>query len=411
MRASGRLRAAAAASLVAALALAGCGSQKAHTHGPASARRTTVDVYASLPMQGARALQGAGVLNGIKLALAQAHYRAGRWRIRLKVRDDASAGGGAWNAYMTARNAREAATDPQAVYYIGELDSDASEVSGPILNEAGVPQVSPLSLYSGLTSTKASPVDPSGRPTFIRLAPSDIVESQQLMEEALHAGCSRLALVHDSSLDATALAAQLMARRVQYGVQIPSEATLAAVTRNTPGFLNTVKSQGDRCLMFAGLSSPGAVALMTSLAGATPRPLRLIGSDGVCTASFTNPGAGGLPAGAASLFRCLAPAANLADNELGRAFLNHYRETYAVLTPDPLAVYGYVAMQLGIDAIADLGSRGDDKEAVRGNLFATRSEPSPLGTYSVARDGSTTLSAYGIYRVGAGGVPAYCGCQ
>ena len=66
--------------------------------------------------------------------------------------DDSTAAAGKWDPGQTAANARKAASDSKAVYYIGEFNSGASEVSIPILNEAGIPQVSPANTYVGLTT-------------------------------------------------------------------------------------------------------------------------------------------------------------------------------------------------------------------------------------------------------------------
>ena len=66
--------------------------------------------------------------------------------------DDSTAAAGKWDPGQTAADARKAASDPKAVYYIGEFNSGASEVSIPILNQAGIPQVSPANTYVGLTT-------------------------------------------------------------------------------------------------------------------------------------------------------------------------------------------------------------------------------------------------------------------
>src|SRR5207248_8920110 len=122
-----------------------CGGNHQRTNPAPRTKHARLDVYASLPLDGPRAVQAAAILDGIRLAYTQAHARAGHWHVRLIVRDDSSTSSGGWDAAKTAHNARAAASDSRAVYYIGELDSAASEISGPILNVAGVPQVSPLS--------------------------------------------------------------------------------------------------------------------------------------------------------------------------------------------------------------------------------------------------------------------------
>ena len=40
--------------------------------------------------------------------------------------DDSTAAAGKWDPGQTAANARKAATDPKAVYYIGEFNSGAA---------------------------------------------------------------------------------------------------------------------------------------------------------------------------------------------------------------------------------------------------------------------------------------------
>ena len=131
-------------------ALGGCGGG-AQTAGSSGG---TVDFYSSLPLNGTSAATAAAIVDGAKLALTQAGGRAGRFTVRYVSLDDSTPQSGTWNQAKTAANAREAAADPKAVYYIGEFNSGASEVSMPILNRAGVPQVSPASTYVGLTTNE-----------------------------------------------------------------------------------------------------------------------------------------------------------------------------------------------------------------------------------------------------------------
>jgi len=103
-------------------------------------------------------------------------------------------------------------------------------------------------------------------------------------------------------------------------------------------------------------------------------------------------------------FRSTSPAGKVGSTGAGRAFLAAYRTAYRA-PPDPLAVYGYESMRLGLDTIAGLRARGDDRAAVRAALFAVTDRSSAIGTYSFRRDGSTTQSSYGLYRVGRGRMP------
>ena len=144
-----------AVALVAAAALAAPAAQRSSSSGSSSAATggNVVDVYSSLPMQGGSSAQTIPLVNGIKLALSEANNKAGQFTVNYKELDDSTAAAAKWDAGQTSANAKEAATDPKAVYYIGEFNSGASEVSIPILNQGGVPQVSPANTYVGLTTS------------------------------------------------------------------------------------------------------------------------------------------------------------------------------------------------------------------------------------------------------------------
>ena len=158
-----RTPAIAAALAAVALAAAGCSSSgSSSTAGGGSSSGSsggTVDIYSSLPLQGASTAQTTPMVNGMKLALAQANNKAGQWTVNYQSLDDSTAAAGKWDPGQTGANARKAATDPKAVYYMGEFNSGASQVSIPILNQAGLPQVSPANTYVGLTTN-----EPGSRP-------------------------------------------------------------------------------------------------------------------------------------------------------------------------------------------------------------------------------------------------------
>src|SRR5208283_6021594 len=154
-----------------AVAVVGCSSSSRSTSAggsssssSAAAGGNTVDIYSSLPLQGANTAQTVPMVNGIKLALDQAGGKAGQWTVNYQSLDDSLASTGAWDAGQTAANARKAASDPKTIYYIGEFNSGASEVSIPILNQAGIPQVSPANTYVGLTTSIPGASAP-GEPT------------------------------------------------------------------------------------------------------------------------------------------------------------------------------------------------------------------------------------------------------
>ena len=81
---------------VAVVALAACGSSKKSSSGGSStsAGPNTVDVYSSLPLQGASSAQTGPLVNGIKLALAEAGGKAGKFTVNYQSLDDSTAAAG-----------------------------------------------------------------------------------------------------------------------------------------------------------------------------------------------------------------------------------------------------------------------------------------------------------------------------
>src|SRR5688572_5457222 len=143
---------------------------------------STVKVYSSLPLQGASRPQTTAMVNGIKLALEQAGGKAGDFNVTYESLDDSTAQAGSWTPEATTANARKAAQDDTTAVYIGEFNSGASAVSIPILNEGGVPQISPANTYVGLTTDApgSSPGEPdsfypTGERTYTRIVPIDTI--------------------------------------------------------------------------------------------------------------------------------------------------------------------------------------------------------------------------------------------
>ena len=84
---------------------------------------------------------------------------------------------------QTSANARTAVVDDTTIAYLGEFNSGATSISLPILNEAGILQVSPSNTYVGLTRAEgAEPREPAkyfptGLRTFGRVIPADHLQA------------------------------------------------------------------------------------------------------------------------------------------------------------------------------------------------------------------------------------------
>ena len=153
-----------------ALVVAACGSSSNNNSSSGSSSSSgsnTVTIYSDLPLTGAVSAQTIPTLNGEKLALSQAGYKAGKWKINFISMNDATATSPTnYDLNVCQSNARKAATDPKAVYMVGPFNSGCAEVEIPITNQGGLAQVSPANTYPGLTTN--DPGTASGEPPHIR---------------------------------------------------------------------------------------------------------------------------------------------------------------------------------------------------------------------------------------------------
>ena len=373
----------------------------------------TVDIYSSLPLQGASTAQTGPLVNGIKLALSQAGNKAGSFTVNYQSLDDSTAAAGKWDPGQTAANARKVAGDPKAVYYMGEFNSGASEVSIPILNQAGVPMVSPANTYVGLTTNLpgSAPGEPqkyypTGKRNYLRIVPIDSIQAAADLIAMKQAGCTKVAVANDKEAYGQGLATLLGLEKGFYGVTITSDTGIDPTSPNFRSYASTIQGQGADCFFFAGIVSNGAVQITKDVHAALPKA-KIFGGDGVCTSSYTSQKAGGVPAAIDPLMQCTVATQDLAAYPGGKDFLAAYKAKYGSANPDPYAIYGYEAMKLGLDTIAKLGAKGNDKAAVLAALFATTNRSSVLGTYGFDKNGDTTLKSYGLYKVGSTGDPVF----
>jgi branched-chain amino acid transport system substrate-binding protein len=401
-----------------ALAVAGCsssGSSSSSAGGgsSSSASGKTVDIYSSLPLQGASTSQTVPLVNGIKLALSQAGGKAGQWTVNYQSLDDSTAAAGKWDPGQTAANARKVATDPKAVYYIGEFNSGASEVSIPILNQAGLPQVSPANTYVGLTTNLpgSAPGEPqkyypSGTRTYLRIVPIDSIQAAAGLIAMKNAGCTKVAIANDKEAYGAGLATLLELEKGYYGVNIVSNTGIDPTTPNFRSYASTIQGQGADCFYFAGITANGGVQIVKDVNSALPKA-KIFGGDGVCSDTWTSAAKGGVPASIDPLMQCTVATLDLAAYPGGKDFLSAYQAKYGTANPDPYAIYGYEVMKLGLDTIAKLGAQGNSKSDVLKALFATTQRNSVLGTYGFDKNGDTTLKSYGLYKVGPNGEPVF----
>jgi branched-chain amino acid transport system substrate-binding protein len=302
-----------------------------------------IRIYACLPLTGAAAAPGREVLRGAELALETTERRG----VELVVLD----GFAADREAQAGANASQAAADDAAVAYIGDFHSSQVAATAPILGDAGLLQVAPVSTQVGIEG-----------PTLVRLTPDDAAGARAIADWLVEAEPREVLVVHDHDTD--------------YGVPVGRLCADAARSRDLAVRVRPMWDGGEQpaddigdagAIVYAGVAGSGAVELWHTLHAAQPR-LWLLGTDGV--------------------------AAPWLARELNRSAA--VRSRFFVPRRTGLGFYGFEAMALVLDAIADGGA---DRASVVRAVRTTRDRDSVLGRYSIDEHGQTTSTAYGRLAV------------
>jgi branched-chain amino acid transport system substrate-binding protein len=351
----------------------------------------------------------------MKLALSQAGGKAGQFTVHYTSLDDSTAAKGNYDLGQCAANGRKAATDPKAVAYLGEFNSGCTEVSLPILNQAGLPMISPANTYVGLTTDQPKSMVLSGEPqkyyptgqrTYLRIVPRDSIQGAADLMAMKQAGCSKVAEANDKTPYGAGLAQVIETLKGSYGLTVVSNTGIDPTAPNFRSYAATIKGQGADCFFFAGVTANGGVQIVKDVNAAIPTA-KIFGPDGVCSGAWTNAKTGGVPASIDPLMQCTVATLDIKGLPGGSSFLSAYKAKYGVSNPDPYSIYGYEDMKLVLDTIKSLGSQGNSKSAVLKALFAIKARKSVLGTYGFDANGDTTLKAYGLYKVGSDHNPEF----
>jgi branched-chain amino acid transport system substrate-binding protein len=388
-----------------ALALVACGEDGAG--GQVEGR--TLTVYSSLPLQGAARVQNEAIVEGVRLALEQAHGRVGKFKVEYKSLDDSTAQAGAWTREATSANARKAAQDETTIAYIGEFNSGASAISIPILNEAGIAQVSPGNTAVGITSDdpgadKGEPEKyyPTGKRTYARLLPRDTIQGAALVTLMKEEGCKAAYILNDQEVYGVGLARNIELSAKKQGLELKGNDGFDKNAANFRALASRIKASGADCFVYCGITANNAVQIFKDVGAALP-DAPLFGPEGIGETAFFDPEEGGIPADLAKRVRLTIPG--LAPEKYppsGQRFVRDYRNKYGERNPDRYAIYGYESMNLILDAVRRAGDKGNDRAAVVDQLFQTKGRESVLGTYDIDENGDITLTDYGSYAIEGG---------
>ncbi|WP_439624438.1 branched-chain amino acid ABC transporter substrate-binding protein [Gemmata sp.] len=365
-------------------------------------KKEVVKIVSSLPRTGSARGQTDTIANAIVLAIAD-FAKDYPFEVKYLDLDDATAAQGAWDAGQEADNARQAVADKDVVAFIGPYNSGAARVSMPILNEAGLVQVSPSATWPGLTVPTPDPKSgepeiyrPAKQVTFCRVCPRD--DTQGPLAAAFVANTLKarsVYVVDDGELYGSMVAGTFAAKCKDLKIKILGHEHLDPRARNYKAVAERIKDKDPDAVYFGGTSQSGGPQLAIDLArGEVNRPL--VVPDGCYEEAFIK------AAGAEVLNgRCYATIGGLDPSGLkGAEFVKRYKARY-MADPEAYAIYGYEAAAVVLAALAVVAKK--DRAAVRKAVLATKDfDKGVFGKWSFDANGDTTLEQLTVSKIEKG---------
>jgi branched-chain amino acid transport system substrate-binding protein len=362
----------------------------------AAQKKGLIRLVSSLPRTGSAKGQTDTIVNGIRLAIDEYRGEVAGFELEHVDLDDATPAAGQWDAAQEASNAQKVAEDPDAVAYIGPYNSGAAKVSMPILNEAGLVQLSPACSWPGLTKKIPGQTE-EGEPetyrktkklTFCRVCPHDAMQAP-LSAGFVHTDlkAKSLYVLDDKEYYGAGIAAQFKKSCVELGIKVLGHESINIYAQDFQALMKKIKATQPELVYFGGTTQTKGPQLAKDMATVGPQcPLMV--PDGCYERSFIQD-IGNETLGKLKVYATIGGVEPAALTGRGAEFVKRYRAKHKS-DPEAYAVYGYEAATVVIEAVRKVGKK--DREAIRQAILATKDfEAGALGKWSFDADGDTTL--------------------
>jgi branched-chain amino acid transport system substrate-binding protein len=258
----------------------------------------------------------------------------------------------------------------------------------------------------GLTSNAAgaSPGEPekyypTGKRNYVRVVPKDTIQGAAVATVMKSDGCKKPYILNDKEVYGQGLATNTSDSLKTAGIPPLGNDGWDAKAANYRSVASKLAGKGVDCVFLSGIVDNNGVQLTKDIAAGIPNA-KIYAPDGFCESGWVSPKEGGVPTSLDSRLQCTVATLDPGSYPpAGKQFFQQYEQKYGKGNLNPYAIYGYAAMSLALDAIKRAGSNGNNRQDVINALFSTKNLPSVLGTYSIDKNGDTSITDYGLYAV------------
>jgi len=331
----------------------------------ADAATKVLTISTDLPLQGSSFDSNDSTNKAIALYLKQIKYKAGKYTVKLKIYDDATAAKGGWDDAKCAANAQAHVANKSEVAVMGTYNSGCAKIIVPILNQApggAMTMISNANTNPGLTKVwnpgEPDVYYPKGIRNYGRVCTTDDVQGSAAAQFAKSIGIKSVYVLNDTQTYGQGVAQAFTTEAKKQGLTVLSSGAYGegwdSKQSSYEALFTKIKALNPDMVYVGGIfdNNGGQLVKDKFKVLGDNTAVKLMGPDG-----FTGyPEFNGMPEadGAYLSFAGLSTELLLknAPNGAGAKFVKSYKAAYKKDPVGSYPIYGVAAVQVILAAIA-----------------------------------------------------------
>ena len=292
---------------------------------------------------------------------------------------------------------------------IGTFNSGCAEIEVPITNRAGLQYVSPANTYIGLTHKPALAGEPqkyypTGKRTYARVVAADDFQgaADALQLKALHA--KSVYILNDKEAYGFGVASavqNVIKGSKSLGLSVAGFQAWDPKASSYQDIATKIKASGATAVFLGGLECENGGKVIKDLRAGLGTGVIIEAPDGFSSFSSTIKDAGSASNG---MYISIAGEPYQYLNSAGKAFAKSFGKSIGLPAAkvNPYSNYGATAALVLLHAIA---TSGGTRSGVSKGVYNRTFPNTPIGTFSLNKNGDTNAGVISIYLVKGNNAP------
>jgi branched-chain amino acid transport system substrate-binding protein len=354
-------------------------------------------IASDLPLQGSSRTQTVQMNQAIAYELEQRDWKAGDFNIAFQACDDASAQLAKWDASKCSANANAYKGNNKLLGVLGTFNSGCAQIEAPVLNQApegGILLFSAANTYGCLTEPCAGNEPekyfPSGKRTYVRVAPSDPNQAAVVAKFAQEKGVKSVYILNDKEAYGLGVAKNFQGAAKALGMEIKGFAAYDPKQPNFQATFTKIKATDPDAVFVGGLIDENSGQLINdkvSILGPNvdnpSKGVVLLLPDGFTDNAIFDRAEGGTPNAKGAYFSVAGVGI---DKYKGAAldWIEGFQQSTNAESISPYSILAAQSAQVLLDAIKD--SDGSRDEVIK-NVFDTQVDDGLIGSFAFNENG------------------------